>query len=138
MKFKLPILLILSLFLLGSVSAALTTDNRWADGSQSAVISNGQSIDFYPYFFTMENSMNVKVELLDSQSNVIHTFLNTDLNCGTVCDVEYSYTLDKSIYGGAGTFSIIAQGTDSVGSSQSSEITLKINPVITLDTTPQL
>ena len=135
MKFKLPILLILSLFLLGSVSAALTTDNRWADGSQSAVISNGQSIDFYPYFFTMENSMNVKVELLDSQSNVIHTFLNTDLNCGTVCDVEYSYTLDKSIYGGAGTFSIIAQGTDSVGISQSSEITLKINPVITLDTT---
>ena len=139
MNFKLPVFIALniffSIFILSTASAALTINDQWADGSTSAVIQDGQSIDFYPYFFTMESSMNIKIELLDSQSKVVHTFLNTPVNCGTVCDMEYSYTLDKGIYLNAGTFSIIAQGTDGVGSSQSSEITLKVNPVIPADTT---
>ncbi|VVB83069.1 Uncharacterised protein [uncultured archaeon] len=122
MKFKLPIFLILSMFLL-STASALTTYSEWSNGVQDVAIHNGESIGFNVDFFTMNPSMNVKIDLLDSQSNVIHTFLNTNVNSK---ESNTAYTLDRSVYLGEGTFSIIAQGTDSVGSSQSSEITLTV------------
>jgi len=122
MKFKLPIFLILSMLLL-STASALTTYSEWSNGVQDVAIHNGESIGFNVDFFTMNPSMNVKIDLLDSQSNVIHTFLNTNVNSK---ESNTAYTLDRSTYFGEGTFSIIAQGTDSVGSSQSSEITLTV------------
>jgi len=121
--------------LLLSTASALTTYSEWSNGVQDVAIHNGESIGFNVDFFTMNPSMNVKIDLLDSNSNVIHTFLNTNVNAK---ESNTDYILDRSAYLNEGTFSIIAQGTDSVGSSQSSEITLtvlkdNVAPVLTLN-----
>ncbi len=138
MKFKLPIFIVLSIFFsmfLLSTASALTTYAEWENGVQDIAIHNGESINFNVDFFTMNPSMNVKIELLNSNSNVIYTFLNTNVNTK---EENVAYTLNRNAYLGEGTFSIIAQGTDRVGSSQSSEITItvlkdNVAPVLTLN-----
>ncbi len=140
MRLKIPIFILISVFLL-STASALTTYAEWENGAQDTAIRNGESINFNVDFFTMNAPMSVRIDLIDSDSNVIHTFLNANVNTK---EKNVEYTLDRNLYLGQGSFSIIARGTDKVGSSQSKEITLvvlrdNVVPTITLNgANPQL
>ena len=68
--------------------------------------------------------MNLKVQLYDSSDNLIHTFFNQNVNAK---EYTASYTIDKSIYGSVGDYTIILNGADA-HSSQSHQLTLKVNP----------
>jgi hypothetical protein len=133
MKFtKVLPLFILSVFLLNGVAAVTSYASWGSDELQSATITNGQSINFGVDFFAMNPPMNLRVELYDSSNNLIYTFLNQ-----RVSTQEYTttYTIDKSIYGNVGDFNLIINGADA-HSSQSHEITLKVNPVPADTTAP--
>jgi hypothetical protein len=126
-------LLILTIFLFNGVSATMTCDAVWTDGTKSATITNGDSINFEVICGTMYPSMNLKVELYDSSDNLIYTFLNQNRNSN---DYTATYTINKSTYGSVGNFEINVNGIDSDGNIDYSELTLKVNSiVIPADTT---
>jgi hypothetical protein len=119
----LPIL-ILTIFLFNGVAAVTTYASFGTGEDQSATIINGQSTSFSIDFFTMSSPMNLKVQLYDSSDNLIHTFLSQSVNAK---EYTATYTIDKSIYGTVGDYTVILNGADA-HSSQSHELTLKVNP----------
>ena len=114
----------LSIFLVNGVAAVMSYASWGVDEEQSATVINGESISFSVDFDAMNPPMNVKVELYDSSDKLIYTFLNKNINAN---EYTASYTINKSIYGSVGDFTVILQGKDAY-SSDSYELTLKVTP----------
>lgn len=126
--------LVLSIFLFSGVSAVTTYASWGNDEEQSTTIENGNTASFTVDFFAMQTPIHVKVALYDSADNLINTFVEQDVSSN---EFHATYTINRAMYGNAGDFSVIATGVDA-HSSQSHEISLKVNPdatkpVITLN-----
>ncbi len=123
-------LLIFTIFLFNGVSA-VTTYADWSNSAQSLTIDDGNSAVFNVDFFAMMPPMNLKVTLYDSSDNPVYTFFNQQVSSR---EYSASYTIPKSIYKNAGSFTVIASGTDS-NSAQSYQLNLKVNSITPADTT---
>lgn len=118
--------LVLSMFLISTISA-VTTYAEFSDDSQSKTIKYGDSIGFDISAFTMNTPMNVKVQLVDSSNNIMHTFFD-----GSVATKSYSLTetIIPSMYTKTGNFNLIATATDKLNT-QTATLTLTVNPETT-------
>lgn len=122
MNTKIFSLLIFSIFLLSGVSA-MTVYGDFASGSQSAIITQGNSISFNADFFSMSPPItSMKVQLFQGNS-LISTFLDSSTNSQTYSNT-YTYTAST-----AGTYTIQITGTDNTNA-DSETLTLTVNPVI--------
>ena len=130
---KTILFLVLSMFLLSTVSA-MVTDADFTGNLQSATIRNGESIGFEANFFTMHPQMNMKVELRNSSNDLLNTFLSAYTTEGTR---SFSGTITRSMYLTTGSFVLIATATDNAAQTDTVRLNLtvlaeNIAPVITL------
>ncbi|MCP6727590.1 MAG: DUF5011 domain-containing protein [Patescibacteria group bacterium] len=118
--------LVLSLFLLGGVSALLAYA-EWEDGTQSIVINDGNTVQFEVDTITFDYSV-VTVKMYDSQLNEVYDF-------GSYTEFGQVYTVDDTIYPGAGDYEIIITGDDGFGA-DSYSLTLTINEFTPVNNAP--
>jgi len=78
----------------------------------------------------MNPAMDLVIELRDSLDNLVYTFLTTRTDLKTYTG---TYSLNRTNYGGLGSYSIIAIGKDSVDSLQYDQLNVNI-----IDTTPPI
>ena len=126
---KLFLSLVFSLILISSASA-LTVYAGFNDGTQTAIIEDGSSVNFEVDFFSMNSPMFLVIELKDSSDSLVYTILNKTVSSN---ELNAVYTLNKTMYSVIGSYSVIARGTDRVGSSQYDELKLIVRD--TIDTT---
>lgn len=119
-------LTIFTIFLINSVSA-IALDSDFKGGSKSAIITNGESINFNVDFGSMHPPMDISVILYDSSGNPIYPFLDTSIPDNTYANI---YTISQSIYQTSGTFYIEVIATDS-SNTNSETLTLIVNPAPT-------
>ncbi len=124
-------LTIFTIFLINSVSA-IALDSDFKGGSKSAIITNGESINFNVDFGSMHPPMDISVILYDSSGNPIYPFLDTSIPDNTYANI---YTISQSIYQTSGTFYIEVIATDSSNTDSSNTdsetLTLIVNPAPT-------
>ena len=128
MKYTKYLLLIFaSLFLISFASSASATYGEFTNGTQTATINFGDSIDFEADFFTMNPVLQMKIQLFNSNGSIVYTFLDTIMNVNEY-DVKYSIT--PSLYVNSGAYYIMINANDSVGSVSSLRLNLTVNPAI--------
>ena len=123
MKVKFFTTLLLGLFLINFASAVVA-QGKWDNGLDTLTIIDGANANFEIDIISMKPSINLNVKLYDSQYNLIHTFVST-----TTAEQGYSkeFAVTSSMYS-VGSFVIIAQATDSIGSTNSHSLYLTVNP----------
>ena len=132
---KILLALIFGIFLISFVSAVISVDGDWQNGTQSLTITKGENalfnIELYSYGSEV-TSMTLNVKLYDSNDVLVHAFED---------GASYSnnwfyqtYTITPDIYAKAGSYQIIILGSDNTGSTDSYSLTLTVNPAP--DTTP--
>lgn len=118
------------MFLVSGVAAVVTYADWNGDESQSITIEDGNTVSFNVDFFAMRAPMNVKAFLYNASDDLIYTFFNQQI---TTNEYHASYTINRGMYGTAGSYSVILTGNDAY-SSQSHEITLTVTPDVTAPT----
>lgn len=129
---KLLSLLVFSLFLVGTASAVVVY-SEWQDSSQSITITEGNTASFYAEVFSIKSDVNLNVKMYNSNSALVYLFeQDTQVNKGDLFSKQYN--ISPTIYQNSGDYSIIVTASDSIGT-QSKTLTLKVNPVVIIDTT---
>jgi len=120
-------LIILSLFLFSGVAAVAVEADWGSDEAYSTSIENGDDATIYVSFSSRLTPFTATVELWDSNDEVIYTLLNSQL---TTQAYHAAYTIDKSMYGNVGDFSVVVSADD--GKAPNTDyITLTVTPDVT-------
>lgn len=127
---KILLSVLMSIFLIASVSAAVASGN-WEDSSQTISINSGDSVGFTAYFFSMSSPMTLSIELY-SGSSLIYSFETDKVVSGST--FSGAYTITPSIYNTPGSFKLMLSVDDAGGYSDFHTLNLEvISP--TIDTT---
>src|SRR6266498_4118215 len=123
MKSKLLLIPLALIFLLNSISAVVVYGD-WENGSQSAQIALGDSIDFNSDFFTMNSPMTINIKLYNSSGSLVHSFEN-NLAVNSQGFAE-TYTITPAIYDTTGNFELVLSSSDKFPSSDSHTLFLSV------------
>ena len=113
---------VLSILLIGSVSALITIDSQWNDGSQNLVVDQSGSASFDVYFVSYDSPMDVGVKLYNSDGEVVETFIASTTD-SHFFENEYNIPSDLE----AGDYEVLVSGSDSAGDREEVKLTLRVN-----------
>jgi hypothetical protein len=132
MNFKILSLLMLSILLFSCASAAVVLETSWQNSLPSITINNGETAEFDIYSTSVNPPLNIKAQLLDSNNNVLYTFINEQIpdsaGAGYVV-INPIYQVTQSMYKTAGTFHVRIEYSDAAQGKQTKCLTLIVNPV---------
>ncbi|MDO8528487.1 MAG: putative Ig domain-containing protein, partial [Nanoarchaeota archaeon] len=136
------LLIFLGILLIASVSAATQTYAEYSDRSNSATITQGQSISFNAGFYA-SSPMTVNLKLYTSNYQLVHTFennkaINTITNPTSFYKYKFSstYSVTPSKYVTTGSYFIILSSTDASGSQSEYTLDLRVNPSVPTNHAP--
>ncbi len=105
--------LILLLFSFSLNVEAASSSLEWINGDNTMEISRGESTAFEFTAFTTQPPLEIKIELLDSQNNVIHTYEDKSLDPNLI-SFEKIYDLTNLQYTHQGEYSIRSHVIDNI------------------------
>ncbi len=120
--------LVLSIFLIASVSAITTSYGEWNDQSEAITISNGANADFNFYFTSTNPLMNMNIQLYDSSNNPLGNPFLDESTSGSFYFNSVPYTITPTMYGGVGTYDLRFYSIDNHQVPSIKTITLTVNP----------